>query len=795
MEEDIKQAGKEDAGQVKLSEVIRATLKHWPWILLSLTVCLILAIFNVLRAVPQYKRDASIVIKEDQKHGTAGFDLSGLADLGFMNSNTNLFDEVNRLRSRDLNAEVVEKLDLETSYWQPGVFHDKILYGGEIPVKAEFSSGLDEEGMSFKIKIDSKDSFTISKLKIGSKGKEESVKQGSYRFGQPIRTPDGSFVINKTPGFAIDKKGDNEFVVTKDSKYGATKGLESSVNITFKRNEGNTVGISVTNASPKMAEDIINAIIDVYNQRWIDSRNQIAISTNEFIDERLRVIENELGNVENDISTYQSQHMIPDLQKAAELYLSGSQESDVAMLELNNRLQVAKFMRDHVANEKNRSQIIPANAGIDNRGLEEMIKVYNEKAVVRKQLADNSSESHPLVIDLDSQLADMRANIIKSLDNEVSALGTQIRNLQSNMNRNSSNIAQTPVQAKYLLSVERQQKVKESLYLYLLQKREENQLSQAFTAYNTEIIARPHGGPKPVSPHMFRMMVLALFFGICIPFGAEYFLMVTNNKIRTRKDLEKLKAPLLGEIPQYKFPRSDKNHNTLVVKQGERDVVNESFRLLRSNLRFVSGEADNCEVEMFTSFIPGSGKTFITMNLAATYALRSKKTLVIDCDMRRAATSEYVGSPRRGIADFLSGHIADVNEVIVSGKLLPNLDVLPVGTIPPNPTELLESPKFAETIEKLRSEYAFILIDCPPIENMADSQVINESCDRAVFIIRAGALEKSMIGDLNEIFTQKKFKNLGVVLNSVSLASTGYGSYGKHGYGYGYGNVQPKDNK
>lgn len=795
MEEEKKLTDKEMNGQVNISEVIKSTLKHWPWILVSLVVCVSFAVFKVLRSQPIYSRDATIVIKDEQGSGTAGMDLSGLSDLGFLKSNTNLFDEVNRLKSRDLINTVVEKLKLYVQYWKPGLFHDKILYGSEIPVEVEFAPGLAEESLKLRIKADSPDTFTLSKLKIGKKGKEKSVRQGTHRFGQPISTPDGTIVVNKTPSFEFGKKDkdgkveDIEVIVTKDSQYSAAESLESSVNISFKRNEGNTVGISVTNESPKLAEDIINTIIDVYNERWIENRNQMAISTNKFIDERLKVIESELGNVENDISEYQSKHLISNVEKATEIYLADNKESDVLLLQLNNQLQVTRFMRDFVASNKNRSQVIPANAGIENRGIEEQIKTYNDKAIVRKQMIENSSDRHPIVMDLDAQLADMRANIIKSLDTQAEALTTQIRSMQSNISRNSSQLAETPVQAKYLLGVERQQKVKESLYLYLLQKREENQLSQAFTAYNTEIISRPYGKPKAVSPHLFRSMAVAIFFGFFIPFIIEYIYLVTNNKIFTRKDLEKMRAPFLGEIPKYQFSKDDKEHTELAVKQGDRDVVNESFRLLRSNIRFVSGEEGNCEVIMFTSFIPGSGKTFIAMNLGATFALRGKRVLVMDCDLRRATASTYVGSPASGVADYLAGRVNNIDDAIVTGRQMNNLDVLPVGSIPPNPTELLESVRFTNLVKAMRERYDYILIDCPPIEMMADAQVINESSDRTIFAIRSGALDRNMVDELNEIFEENKFKNLGVVLNAVNLHSTGYGSYGSKSYSYGYGNA------
>ncbi len=290
----------------------------------------------------------------------------------------------------------------------------------------------------------------------------------------------------------------------------------------------------------------------------MENRNQISVSTSNFINERLGVIESELGNVDQDISSYQSAHLIPDVQQAASMYMNESHAASSTMLELNNQLQMTRYMRGYLANEANRTQVLPVNSGIQNSTIESQIGEYNAKMLQRNQYATNSSETHPVVMDLDAQLAGMRTAIIATIDNQIVALNTQIRNLQTSQSHATAQIAANPTQAKYLLSVERQQKVKESLYLYLLQKREENELSQAFTAYNTQVITKPTGSNAPTAPDARRILLIAFVAGICIPFGISYIMAMMNTKVRGRKDVEALSVPFLGEIPAFNGKKSGK---------------------------------------------------------------------------------------------------------------------------------------------------------------------------------------------------------------------------------------------
>lgn len=768
--------------RVKLADVFFTTLKHWPWILLSVIICVGAALFYVLRTEPIYTRSAAILIKDDS-NGMGSSAPDGFSDMGFIKTNSNIIDEVNKLQSPDIMEEAVKRLNLDMTYSVPGRFHDEILYGTSLPIAVTFPDITEGESASATIDVDKQGRYTISGL-IRNDAEATVATKGPVALGDTTRTSLGPVVVSASPYL---KKGHAYTIDIKRIPLTTAVGIfASELGVARKSKDGNTIVISATDKSTQRAEDLINAVISVYNEKWVENRNQVSVATSNFINERLGVIENELGHVDQDISSYQSEHLIPDVQQAASMYMSENQTTSAQILDLSNQLQMSRYMRSYLTNDAHRGTVLPANSGIGNASIESQIAEYNDAMIRRNQYAANSSDTHPVVMDLDAQLAGMRSAIISTIDNQIVALETQIRNLQSSKNRTTAQIAANPNQAKYLLSVERQQKVKESLYLFLLQKREENELSQAFTAYNTQIITHPTGSNAPIAPRGGRILLIAFAIGLLIPFGVTYVKESTNDLIRGRKDIESLTIPFLGEIPATKPQKGEPVEGKIVVKQGKRDMVNEAFRVFRTNIGFMRSNPDRGEAIMITSFNPGSGKTFLMVNLGISLALKGQKVLVIDGDMRRCSTSAYVNSPSKGLSDYLVGKVDDINAVIVADSITPGLSVLPVGTVPPNPTELLETPRFAELIERMKHEYDYVLIDCPPFEMIADAQIIEQLVDRTVFVIRAGVLERAMLPVLQKLYNEKRFKNMGIILNGTVASGSRYGS--RYGYGYGYGN-------
>lgn len=770
--------------QVKISDVVFMTLRRWPWIILSVCVCVGIAILYVLRTPSIYTRTASIVIKDDSKGKSVSSELDAFTDMGLIQTHSNIIDEVNKLQSSNVINEVIKRLELDVSYYVDGRFHKDLIYGPQVPVKVSYPDLMESESVAMTIELSGDGKYKISELTHGDEQSE--INSDVIGLGDTLKTSIGRIVVEKTPYFANHDL--SKIYVVKLPLKSVCADFSSRLDVAQKSEKGNTINLTFTDKSTQRAEDFINGVINVYNEKWIENRNQISVSTSNFINERLGVIEGELGNVDQDISSYQSEHLIPDVQQAASMYMSENQTTSAQLLDLNTQLQMTRHLRNYLNGEANKTQVLPTNSGIQNPTIETQVAEYNETMLQRNQYAANSSETHPRVMDLDSKLAGMRTSIISTLDNQITALNTQIRSLQSSKSRTTAQIAANPTQAKYLLSVERQQKVKEALYLFLLQKREENELSQAFTAYNTQIITSPDGADMPTAPKKNQIIMIAFVIGLIFPFGVNYVRESNNTKVRGKKDLENLNIPLLGEIPSYKPKKSGDSDNGIVVKQGKRNVINEAFRVLRTNIGFMAATDSGCSSIMITSFNPGSGKTFLTINLGISLAIKGKRVLIIDGDLRRATISKHIDFPKSGLSNYLIGENGDISSVIVNDNIVSGLSILPVGTIPPNPTELLETERFRDLVQRLRNSYDLILIDCPPVDMMADAQIIEQVVDRTIFVIRAGLLDRSMLVELEKMAENKRLKNIGVVLNDTIADGHRYGYKYGYGYGYGYGN-------
>lgn len=766
-----------------LKEVLGRTLKNWKWLVLSLIIFSGLGVLLVLRTPKSYTENAQIVLRNDSEGSSA---VKEFNDIGIFSRNSNVMNEISTMSSPDITEEVVKMLDLTVDYFAPGVFHDKVLYGSNLPVNVSFPDLNEQDAISFKLDFDKNGNYTLTQLKKYDPLKAKWVKSSKMYRGRlelPLKTEFATIVVNPTVNFISGQ--DYEIKVAKNRLSSTINGYNKKVKIALNDDDSTVIDISITDQNRQRGDEILAAIIAIYNNNWIEEKNQVALSTSQFIEDRLSVIEGELGNVDADISQYKSDNLVPDLTTATKSYLTEQQELSKMTLELQGQIQAARGLRSRLL-ATGSNTFLPGNTTLDNGALQLQIKEYNDLVAKRNILEQKSSDKNPLVQQIDVDMTQLKEAILSSVDNAIQAIENQLDNLKHAQGTNTGKIATSPKQAKYLLSVERQQKIKENLYLFLLQKREDNELSQAFTAYNTRIIKKPGGDGVPVAPKKSIILVGFFMIGLMIPIGYNYCLLVWDNKVRTRKDFEGISVPLLGEIPLEKnVIKKSKNgkYPQLIVESGKRDVVNEAFRVTRTNIEFARIHKESCNVLAITSFNPGSGKSFVTMNLAASLALKGKKVLVIDGDFRKGTTSEFIDSPNKGLSDYLAGYTNEIKGLIISYPGIENLNILPMGKLPPNPTELIESDKFARLIEDLKKNYDYIMIDCPPIEVVADAQIIDQVADRTIFVIRAGLLEKSLLKELEKFYKDKKYNNITLILNGTPRNKAAYGSSGKYGYG------------
>lgn len=782
----------EAVSNIRIQDIFSLFLSNWYWFLLSLFITIGATVVYLLTTPPVYTRFASILIKEDSKgSGISGSEGNAFSDLGMFKVKTNVNNEMISIKSPAVIQEVVRRLHLNVIYQSEGRFHRETLYGTTLPITVEFKKLADNDELRLKLRLTASKEITVSDITLnGQKIGNGAVYKG--KIGKPIKTAIGELTVTAT----------NYYTENQSDIYVTRSGILNSVtmcknNLTVLQNDENStiIDLSYSDVNTQRAEDVLNMLISVYNENWVKDKNQIAYSTSQFIDERLEVIEKELGNVDNDISSYKSRHLVPDIQAASSMYMAQASEASAQIQELNNQLYIARYLRN-IVGRSGGYQLLPANLGTSTPAIDRDVSEYNDLVLQYNSLLASSSADNPFVMEIETKLKALRSSIVHSIDNQINALNTQLLSSQNTKMQSTAQIASNPGQAKYLLSVERQQKVKESLYLFLLQKREENELSQAFTAYNTRVITPPTGSLAPTSPERRNLLLLALLVGLALPATILFLKENLNTKVRGRKDIEHMTIPFIGEIPLYgqtgkwnKKKGETEEYNTVLVKAKSRNLINEAFRVVRSNMEFMAGGESTNKVVMLTSVNPGSGKTFLTINMAASFAIKERHAIAIDLDMRRASLSKYAGSPALGIANYLNESVMDWRTLVVNNEQNSYLDIIPVGTIPPNPAELLYSPRLQKMIEELRQKYEIIFIDCPPYEVVADTSIISKWADMTVFVIRAELLEREMLPVIEEYYTEKKFKNMSILLNGTTsgIGRYGYRRYGYHRYGYHYG--------
>lgn len=776
----------EEEQGMSLEEYGLLFLSRWYYFVATVLIALTIAVFKVLTTTPVYQRNAAVLVKDnDQKmSGTT----QELANLGIMGSNTNINNEILTLSAPVLMQEATKKLGLDLQISVKEGLHDLPLYN-DAPIAVILENRDLAQPFTFKIKATEDKRLKIYDFVVY--GEEEiHVNDIAMRVGATVKTPIGRLRIEETSVGLADYI-DEEISVTKYPQATIAARYSGRLSVALADKESTILNLCINDEVPARADDLLMTLVEVYNEHWMHDKNLIAESTSEFITERLNTLSKELGDVDQKISDYKSSNLMPNLQEASSMYMQQSGKNTNELLQLNNQLSMAIYIKEYLSDKSRAGQLLPTNTGIGGTGIETLIATYNQTVLTRNDLLSNSSEDNALVQKLDRDLATQQTAIVRSLENLIAQIRKQISNAEATEALTNKKIASAPRQAQQLLSIDRQQKVKEALYIYLLQKREENELSKTFTAWNTRIIQPPYGGGV-TAPRKSYILLIALVLGLAIPGGIIFLGEFFNRSVRGRKDLEFMNVPFLGEIPLLSSKkhwwqhRKNNAERKIYIRENSRNLINESFRLVRTKLDYFAEKKDTANIIMITSFNAGSGKSFISGNLAKTLSLGGKRILAVDLDLRHASLSKLVDQPKNGLTSYLCGATDKISDIVLRDRFDGSVDVLPVGVVPPNPTELLQNDRLGKLFEELKNYYDAILVDCPPIDIVADTNIVKKYADISIFVVRVGLMDRRLLREVEKLYQRKTYNKMAILLNGSQFVSTRYGHY-RYGYTYGYG--------
>ena len=803
-ETDFNEAQESKEENIDVKELLFKYLIHWPWFVGTVVVCLIAAWVYLYMSTPVYNISATVLIKDDKKGGSAGM-LSGLESLGLdgmVSSSQNIDNEIEVLRSKTIVKEVVEDLGLYISYTDEDEFPSRNMYKTS-PVQVSLTpqeADLLEEPMIVEMALQPQGSMDVN-VKIGDDEYQKHfeklpavfpTERGTLAF---FLTPDSVLSSKRTLEETTDsEKTTRNITATINKPLAVAKAYCKNMTIEPTSKTTSVAVISLKNSNVQRGKDFINKLLEMYNINTNNDKNEVAQKTAEFINERISIISKELGSTEKDLESFKRGAGITDLTSDAQIALTGSAEYEKKRVENQTQINLLQDLQKYMQNEG--YEVLPSNIGLQDLNLAAAINRYNDVLVERKRLLRTSTENNPTIINLDTSISAMKENVQVSLDRVLRGLFITKADLDREANRYSRRISEAPGQEREFVSIARQQEIKAGLYLMLLQKREENAITLAATANNAKIIDDAIADDAPVSPKRKMIYLIALVLGVGIPVGVIYLLELTKFKIEGRSDVEKLTSvPIVGDIPL-----TDEKQGAIAVFENQNNLMSETFRNIRTNLQFM---LDNDQkVILVTSTVSGEGKSFVSSNLAISLSLLGKKVVIVGLDIRKPGLNKVfqLSNKERGITQYLSNPETDLMELVQPSDVNKNLFILPGGTVPPNPTELLARNGLDRAIETLKKNFDYVILDTAPIGMVTDTLLIGRVADLSVYVCRADYTHKAEYTLINELSFEKKLPNLCTVINGVDLKKRkygyyyGYGKYGKHygygkryGYGYGYG--------
>ena len=774
---------------------------HWPWFVACTLLCIAGAWLYLRYTPPVYNISASVIIKDNDKNSKASSGMGDLEDLGFYSSINNFDNEVEILQSRTLIKKVVEELDLYISYATKSSFHDIELYKSS-PVKVWITP---EEAQ--KLPAPARLHLTLqpgNKLNVKLRIGEEEYNKQFDKLPALLTTPSGTFSF--TPKDSTTVQSTQEIMATVSSPRSVANTYRGALSIEPTSKSTTIAQISVKSTHTQRGMDFINKLVEIYNRDANDDKNEVATKTAEFIDERINIINGELGTTEQELETFKRDAGLTDLKSDAQLALSENSEYEKKRAENSTQLRLVQFLASYANNPDHAYEVLPVNVGLTDTGLTELINRYNEMLLERKRLLRSSQENNPVVVNLDASIRAMRSNVLTTINSVQRGLAITQADLERQAGKYAGRITNAPGQERQLVSISRQQEIKAGLYLMLLQKREENAITLASTANNARMVDEALADAIPVSPKGKMIYLVALILGIALPVVVIYIIELLKYKIEGRADVEKITSlPIVGDVP---LSEDKGKEESIVVHENQNDLMAETFRNVRTNVLYMMRSDE--KVILVTSTTTGEGKTFIASNLAVSLALLGKKIVIVGLDIRKPGLNKAFQLSRKeqGISQFLANpEHTDLMSLVQVSNINPNLSILPGGPIPPNPTELVARESLPQAIDILKKHFDYIILDTAPIGMVTDTLLISRVANASIYVCRADYTHKADYTLINELGEQKKLPNLCTIINGLDMKKKkygyyyGYGKYGKYygygkkyGYGYGYGaeNVNKK---
>jgi len=766
----------EDGEDINLREVFDKYRYHYKWFLLGLLLALITA-FTYLRYTPNtYELNASILIDDKENGGGLNSELSAFKDLGILgDSKTTLDTEISVLKSRTLLQRAIKELGVNITYHAVGRVRASEIYREEVPFKINFmvtDSIMQKLDTTFSI-------AALSETKYGlndANGKRLSEKL----FGEKVQTRFGDMII--TPINVQHVNFNEEVKVQISPLKKVANHYRKKIQIAPDTKKSSVLVLSLKDIHRVKAQDILNNLVAQYNQDAVDDKKMIAKNTDDFINNRIEDISLELSSVDRGVETYKTENKLTDIGYEAGLVLESNSELEKRIVDLTAQIKLIDYVQNYMKN--NKEDLIPSNLGLKDETTSQSTLNYNQLLLERNRILTGSSKMNPTVVNLEAQINTLRGSIEQSLVNLKRSLSLSLNEARIQENRLNNKRALAPKQEREFQDIKRKQQIVETLYLYLLEKREENAITLAVTAPNAKVIDVADGEDTPVSPKRSIIYLAAALIGLIIPFMVIYIRSLLDNKIHTVEEVEKeVPAPVLGDIPAT---GSDKK---MIITETDNSNVAESFRLLRTNVGFMLPQNKEGGKSIFiTSTIGSEGKTFVALNLANALTLINKKVLLVGADIRKPKISKYLNiKPTSGLTNYLIDHDLDVADVLTNSNES-KLDVIASGPIPPNPSELLTNGRFEEVLAYGRKHYDYVIVDTAPVNIVTDTLLLGHLADLFIYVVRANYLDKRLLSVPKKMFENKRLPNMAVLINDTNYEKKGYG----YGYSYGYGYTETK---